>query len=486
MFAVTYIPGPESLLAPAAREISDAIVKFLQPDREFQDQLRQTIATKPELIQDLADLEFNAPGTLERLGFGPVGETVAGVQPRPETEARRGSREDIVGLLQEQLGLQRGQVQLDRAVLDEAIGLIGSGDQTRIDAGLKLLTGQTEAQRRTTEAQATVAETQAEIAPEVAAAQRTAAQRQQREDQFVLNLPELDAPVDVLSIARDLRAGRVTDPNLIAQIFAAPGMDVMLSQAFRQVELEMVHAQQVQMEAMRSGREATTNLRVQTAFNLLNQTKTGTIQAWEAVLFDPAVRDMMPELYAKDPVELTREERDLIAVDQANKRLGIQTRMAETARFNSQILDVHSRIKMAEGSVQGLKQAEADLLVNQLNEILKDRALVTGQEFRANWGKIPESGTIFGLGAREGLYYTDAQGRPIPESIALSGAAMPTLSADAARALVQIESIRDPQQRRQALENLRKVNSEVAAEVEQQLGISGPTIPPEVRGGPTR
>jgi hypothetical protein len=76
---ISYIPGPEQLLAPAVDTIAKGVLKFLNPNRDLQFAVRGAMATNPELLQHMADIEGNNPGTMAKLGLGPLSDIIGSV-----------------------------------------------------------------------------------------------------------------------------------------------------------------------------------------------------------------------------------------------------------------------------------------------------------------------------------------------------------------------------------------------------------------------
>lgn len=60
---VSYIPGQD--LGPALAQLASSIGEIAKPHVHFQKAFQQALASRPELIQQLADLEGTSPGTLQ-------------------------------------------------------------------------------------------------------------------------------------------------------------------------------------------------------------------------------------------------------------------------------------------------------------------------------------------------------------------------------------------------------------------------------------
>src|SRR5258708_37757455 len=94
---ITYEPSIGEQRGPAIDQFAKGLSKALQPNRDFQIGMQKAIGGNPALGQQLADLEYNAPGTLDSLGFGDLGKVIAAMPESPAQTARRSKRGDIVG-----------------------------------------------------------------------------------------------------------------------------------------------------------------------------------------------------------------------------------------------------------------------------------------------------------------------------------------------------------------------------------------------------
>lgn len=65
---VSYIPGPD--IGAALAQIASSIGTIAKPNAQFQREFQKAIASRPELMQQLADMEGKSPGTLE--SFEPI------------------------------------------------------------------------------------------------------------------------------------------------------------------------------------------------------------------------------------------------------------------------------------------------------------------------------------------------------------------------------------------------------------------------------
>lgn len=61
--------------------LGQAIADIINPNVEFQDQLKKAVAANPDLARELAALDRDNPGFLEKLGAGKIGENIKGTAP---------------------------------------------------------------------------------------------------------------------------------------------------------------------------------------------------------------------------------------------------------------------------------------------------------------------------------------------------------------------------------------------------------------------
>lgn len=79
---ITYIPGPEAQLGPALAQIATAIGDIAKPNARFQQAFQQALATRPELLQQLADVEGRSPGTISKQFAPLIGPELASIVAR--------------------------------------------------------------------------------------------------------------------------------------------------------------------------------------------------------------------------------------------------------------------------------------------------------------------------------------------------------------------------------------------------------------------
>jgi hypothetical protein len=75
------LPSDYGNLSESIGKIAESTAKMINPFHDLQMEMRNQIALNPELAQHLSDMESASPGTLERMGLGNVGKTIAKIQP---------------------------------------------------------------------------------------------------------------------------------------------------------------------------------------------------------------------------------------------------------------------------------------------------------------------------------------------------------------------------------------------------------------------
>lgn len=63
---ISYIPGAEATLGPALAQLTQAAGQLIDPNFEFRRRFTQALATNPQLLQELADVEFASGGAVSR------------------------------------------------------------------------------------------------------------------------------------------------------------------------------------------------------------------------------------------------------------------------------------------------------------------------------------------------------------------------------------------------------------------------------------
>lgn len=76
---VSYIPGPEAILGPALAQVAGSVGDIIKPNSRFQQAFQRELSTRPELLQQLVDLESQSPGVVSKQFAPIIGEELATV-----------------------------------------------------------------------------------------------------------------------------------------------------------------------------------------------------------------------------------------------------------------------------------------------------------------------------------------------------------------------------------------------------------------------
>lgn len=423
---VTFIPGPEALLAPAAREITQGVMHFLNPNREFQRNMQIQLATNPELLQNLADIEHRSPGTMDMLGFGGLSQIIQQIPESVESEVRRKTRGDVVRGAQFDIKNAAARSESLNKALEGFADEIAKNSNMSRDQALQYLLGQTGAQRRIQEAQATTAEASASVAGDVAAATGAQARRQAQEiNQTIIDLPEIGR-TDLYELARGMRAGTLDQAgwNLVSSVYRTEGprqtFEAILSKLQRDAEL----AAQKELYNTRTGaseQDRLDSLYWQRAAMHHMETNAGSISAWHRYLRDPTARTRAAELEGSDPATLSFDDRELLEVHNAQVSQREHDMLNRRRRMNEDFILITNRInEMAEDfNIKDGKDPRISPMLTDLNQMLAARGAITGTIYRAEYGKVPGSGRLYRWGPLPGkfqdigLYFTDAEGNVV-------------------------------------------------------------------------
>src|SRR6266516_4814819 len=110
---VTYIPGPEATLGPALAELVKGVGHVADPNFEFRKGFERAIASNPQLLQQLADLEYKSPGAITTAFKDVLSpeafSSLAGTKPSAKAVSEKAISEaipSVAGLTTEQLPQQ--------------------------------------------------------------------------------------------------------------------------------------------------------------------------------------------------------------------------------------------------------------------------------------------------------------------------------------------------------------------------------------------
>lgn len=473
---VQVLPGFGDVLAPLAEEFGKNLEKFLAPNLEFQKAMQKAVGSNPALAQQLADLEYNAPGSLRQMGFGELGDVIAQIPESPEQAAFRKKRGLVQDTLEKKIELEGANtgVSLDR--INNVMKYLqeNKGSAVLTDDILRTLTGQTQGQRDITEAGATVAK--AEVPVKVGQARLAY-------DQLVKQQPGL-GNTDFLKLARDFLSGDA-DGKTISDIMSGntPGADI----AFRAALQSVAEERQIALrEKLASQHEASVERRIGEredkreqllltgkAYDAYRQSRfKGTLDAWKASLSDPQKMVDVRKKIESGTLEqdLTQEERDLLEVDRAQTRMQSEQDLRNARDINEVIRKATNDVAVAQH--RGEPESAIQTYIANLNNALAQKRELTGQHITAKFGDAPRVGekntTFWGRNPTQ-LYYVNDQGVRIDDSevFAEPKIGVGGLSLAGRRAYMEIEGSPDKQA---ALANLKAANAALYNEVAPLFG----------------
>lgn len=419
---VQVMPDPGPQIAQALAAIGSGLQGIIAPGAQFQIGMRDAMAKNPELLQQLADLEYQNPGSMERLGLGKLGGAVKLVKPTIDTEVNTRTRED-------QVKAKTGSVQLEAKVLAKMLEA-GADPEMLADVASKKLVGQTTDERRISKVNADVAESRAGAIIAEAEQQRTILA------QAAKNHPEI-AGVNFMQEARDFLNGRLSGDK-VAAYYNTPGSREAFTAGINLVMIEQREAAQL----LAGGGTATQRQQTQEAFNRWTRSgHRGSLQAWQTFMFDPKARESISKILDKPILKRSPQEKDLLEVYQADSDFEAMLDMERAAMFQKTFADHMGRIKKIreEGGPDEVKTH-----VDALNDFLESRNRITGRNYRAVYEKNvntlwPDS---------HDFYFADENGIRVDESVVAANLKSPNseIQAESIRALTQITTAVKPEE----------------------------------------
>lgn len=368
---ISYIPGPDQTINAAIDNLGGALDKFLNPNKQLQLAVRNAAAVNPELLQHMADIEAQNPGTMNRLGLGTVADVISSVKPSAaaltEQAVRPGAASTAVaqqGAAKATANKQTAVANLDADKVKAAAKIMAADPSISFDAALQTLTGQTQAQRSAANAQSPVIQAQA----------------QQTLDQIkrARNLPDDLTKVNWVQEARDFMDNKDGMGQVATAYFGNPDTREAFTAAIsaetnrRQLEAAKV------MAAMRKG-ETIDNFKIQNAFREYQRNDSaGTVDAWMNILYDPAKQARAKGLMDGSIQPESQDDRDLLAVARAQKLDFDTSKLSEITRVNSIITSQIAKIN-------SVPDKDIPAVLDGLNQALAKRAAFGGRKIQARY-----------------------------------------------------------------------------------------------------
>ena len=367
---IQILPSVGDQIGQGISQIAAGLDKYLNPNRDLQLQMQRAMASNPELVQSMADLEANAPGTMARLGLGQLANVVqqvpmslkatteSAVKPRAAEQATSRQAADISSS-----NLAVNKNALDAEKVKAASKIMAADPSITFDAALRTLTGETQTER-----------TDAQTASKLKTA---ASENQLKTLQRAGQLPEDLSKIDWKSKATDFLNSKLPGSE-VAAYFGNPDTARAFGEAIDAIKQERQIAAQRAMLALR-GDNSVDNFRTQKAFQEYQKSGgVGTLAAWESFLFDPATQMKAKQLMA-NPSAVSDADKDLFAVAKVTKTQIDTDKLGSVTLINDKIAALLKKIDNA------ASDQERDVLITGLNHEFQQRAAIGGVKLTAQY-----------------------------------------------------------------------------------------------------
>lgn len=366
---VTYLPGSGAAIGASLSEIADAVRKRQNPNYEFQQAMQMAIATNPEMLKGLADLSKNAPpGLLENLGFGPLSGVIQSVPESAESEISRTTRPQRVKGAQQVADIN---VKTGEAALQQ-IGQPGNIE----DVGRKALGLSTKAAADIEQAQSTITKAQASNAD-------VAAQADRMRMKMFIDAPALGGQVNARDLAKKYERGELTVEDM-AQIYSEknPGLSELFQAHLDDIRIDKQLAAQ---KEFRRGDDRVAERQEAAAIRkaFMDSNFAGSIAAWQLYFDEP--EQFATRLQGQGTEAI---DQDVKEVADFIQRSGAADRVKDTDTFTKALQGIQARIRAREidpktRRVRALAPEDVAAEIAELNILLTERSVVTGQNLRA-------------------------------------------------------------------------------------------------------
>jgi hypothetical protein len=370
---IQYIPGPEALLAPAAATIAQGVAKFLNPNRQLQFKVREEMATNPDLIQKLGDLESGNPGLMHQLGLGPIADVISSVTPSTKELIDRATQPDapataVARQKAEKTGAdaQTAKNMMTGDIIKKAGDIMAADPSISFDAALQTLTGQTASQR-------TVSKAEEKVRVETANKQLEGLQRAGQ-------IPKDLKTIDWKAEATDFLNGNFKEKGAVfAAYFGNPDTGKTFQEAIDGVKQERQIAASKALAALH-GDKSVDNFRTQKAFQEYEKSGgVGTLDSWQSFLFDPEAQQRARELAGGAATPANQSDRDLLNIAKVTKQQVDTDKLKDIATLNNKIA---AQMKTMDTSVSDQARQVA---IDGLNMLLKQRGAMGGMDVTASY-----------------------------------------------------------------------------------------------------
>jgi len=402
---ISYIPGPEQILAPAFQQIMTGLQQYLQPNRAFQEKMRAEIAANPDLLQKLADLNTINPGVLNQMGFGPLTGVIGGTPQSIVSQYQQQNRPAILNTLTAENEAKGREAEVNAGVNLAVKNMMAANPTLTEEAALKQITGET----ATTRAQR----------PAVQAKTDTTVQQEALTQRGLGALPD-PATVNWRQEAMKSIAGTLPGETLFSYM-SNPEAKASFDTALRTLENERDRVARAE-NSIKRGEGLTESYRINKAFSEYQKSGGfGTLEMWEKFLFDPATRqrglDLASGKIKVDPKSTTDEEL---------KHIGGVTAQQMAVDKLEQFVTINAKINgQMEVARKETDDSRLKIHIGALNKMFADRAKLGAPVVVA---KFDDTGILSPFRPGRVKYY-DENGNALEENIITAELADPTASA---------------------------------------------------------
>lgn len=454
---VLVLPTIGEQLGPGIDKLIEGINHVINPDYGFQQAMKARLASDPDLVGKLSDLEANAPGTLKKLGFGPLAPAITGTPESAGSQIKRETRGQQVATGEAKANLDLSQI---KAVSDK----FANDPTLQADFVARALSGQNVGQREETQAAASEQRSRAEILTAQKPGIEAKANLENKALQEVLDkYPELQQ-MDPVRMVRDLTAGRSV-PNFVP-FMNMPGGPEAFGAARLVAEAQWNRdMREAALAAHRDATNAEEKANIQNAGKFLYLTRAGTLKSWRTVLEDPQTAMNIQEK-ANSGVALNQDEKDVLHSLDAQQQQQDIINQQEGLR---QISALHESFNMAQAGVKkAASQAGAEAALSGMNKQFEVMAEQGGPLYHAKYGRAPAVGETeykgrtwpFPPGPQ--IYFTNAKGERVEDEIPF--AVRPKLDSESYKALTALNSL-PPDKRQTEIARMKAGRPDVYAKI---------------------
>ena len=455
---ITQLPSIADQLAPYIDQFGKALQEKFAPNKEFQKMMRDAIGKNPDLIIKLADIDARNPGFLQRVGFGKLGENIAGVGESAQGELERTTKPQQI-----------------------AAGKAGLAAKT---ATAELTADQAQAamEYRRTHPEATQAEAEATVKAPVTKERIAEFQleREKKRQSLIVQRPE--GPVDFVAQARKILGG--TADNITLSYLNDPTTSEAMGEAITYVrQTEEIAARKA---AASSAKKDTIQERIdarhdQNAYgSYIKSGMAGDIDAWKGFMYDPQVQQRALDLKSGKITPTGLADQNLLEVVDAAEKVGL-------SRFNNNILSAQASITTSMKLIT--KDLPAEQRVQQISSI--NTQLETMHKLNPRFPKVHAEWEdrsfanqgLVGAFTSDRLVFKDDKGNIVDTSKVEEGlsnpATTPGLSLQAQQVMQRISTVTDSATMQAAIARMqaddtspgKTVSAEVLAELRRMGAI---------------